>query len=214
MLIAVRSAMDVLKNSALANQMFCDRRTVFHESLGWGLNIDSTGRELDEYDFINPYYIIVTDVYGNHVASTRILPTTGRTMIVEKFSGLTDGIQIESATIWEVSRFFVSSRSKNRVRDAARLMYAGCETGIRAGITHYVGVTSTAMVPIFKACGWPGEVISTQMSPEGEICSCLWEVTPAMLDRLRWKAHLQKVDAYITPSSALLASPELNRIAA
>jgi acyl homoserine lactone synthase len=179
--------------------MYRDRKRTFKEELGWKLKTDSNGRELDEYDFLNPQYIILANLSGDHIASSRLLPTTGRTMIAEKFSNLTHGVEIESSTIWEVSRFFVSRKSNSRVRDAARLMFAGCEAGVRAGLTHFVGITNTSNVPIFRACGWPGEVVNTAMTSEGEICSCLWEVSPEMLERLRKKARLEEVDYYVSP---------------
>ncbi len=180
--------------------MFQDRMSIFKEKLGWNLDVDKLGREMDEYDELDPLYIILRDDRGEHIGSTRLLPTTGRTMIAEKFPRLTDGVAIESASIWEVSRFFVSPRSKNRRRDAARIMHAGCSIGLRAGIGFYVGVTAVNMVPVFRMCGWPGEVIGEQQSGDGAICACLWEVSEQAQDRLNRRAQLQDFDLDVSAS--------------
>lgn len=174
----------------LANQMFRDRRAQFKEGLGWNLCVDAEGRELDEYDLANPLYIILRDEHGGHRASSRLLPTTGPTMIADHFSGLTDGVEIESPIIWECTRFFVAQRDADSRRHAAALMWAGCEFGLRAGVQFYVGVTAAHMVRVFTACGWPAEVIGRQTGPEGEVCACLWEVGRGIADGLRDRAGI------------------------
>ncbi len=178
----------------LSNEMFRDRRCQFREALGWDLKVDQLGREIDEYDLANPLYIILRDAEGHHMGSTRLLPTTGRTMIADHFSDLTDGVEIESPLIWECTRFFMVEKSSVTRRHAAAIMWAGCEIGLRAGIQFYVGVTASSMVRVFQACGWPAEVIGTRDTPEGEISACLWEVNEEQCTRLRRRAGLADAD--------------------
>ncbi len=212
---------------ALGNEMFCDRRAQFSEELGWDLDVDVLGRETDEYDRMNPLYIILRDERGHHLGSTRLMPTTGPTMIADHFSDLTDGVEIESPLIWECTRFFMARRSAVSRKHAAAVMWAGCEIGLRAGVQFYVGVTASAMVRVFKACGWPAEVIGTRSDDEGEISACLWEVNEERCDALRRRAGIEKgeyrLEVYrpeaevATPSEAMqpmfpggvLASPEI-----
>ncbi len=183
---------DLFELPQLANEMFYDRRAQFKEALGWNLALDALGREVDEYDLLNPLYVILRDANGGHLGSSRVLPTTGRTMIADHFSDLTDGVEIESPLIWETTRFFIAKRGADSRRNAAALMWAGCQLGLRAGIQFYVGVTASHMVRVFRACGWPAEVIGRRTEPDGEICACLWEVNDEMCDRLRRRAGIQR----------------------
>ena len=175
----------------LADQMFGDRREIFKERLGWALDEDEAGRERDAYDALNPVYLIQTDEAGRHLGSTRLLPTTGPTMIADHFSALTDGVSVSSATIWEVTRFHVSKLATRR--SAPGLMWAGCEFARRAGVEFYVGVTGAHMVRVFTACGWAPEVIGRGESAEGEIVACLWEVSEALSSRLAERAGIDPV---------------------
>lgn len=179
---------DLFDFAELANQMFRDRRSQFKEGLGWDLFVDEDGREVDEYDLANPLYLILRDTSGKHLASTRLLPTTGPTMIADHFSELTDGVAIESPLIWECTRFFVAQRGPDSRRHAAALMWAGCQFGLRAGVQFYVGVTAAHMVRVFASCGWPAEVIGRKTGPDGEICACIWEVSEDVTERVRQRA--------------------------
>ena len=182
---------DLFNFPKLANQMFNDRRIQFAEEFGWELNIDAQGREIDQYDLMNPLYIILKDGTGGHVASGRLLPTTGPTMIADHFSHLTDGVQIESSLIWEVSRVFVARRARNSVRNAAALMWAGAETGLRAGIEFFVSVTPKEMTRVFATCGWPAEIIGESAdSKDGHLCACLWEISRKHCDALAARARI------------------------
>ena len=179
-------ARDLPAFPGLADQMFTERAEQFQERLGWRLDVDRAGRERDRYDQENPLYLIVCDNAGRHLGSTRLLPTTGPTMIADEFSHLTDGVQIESPAVWEVTRFFVSEQASRRVAPA--LMWAGCALALRSGVEAYVGVTGAHMVRVFTACGWAPEVIGRGESAEGEVCACLWDVSAAQRDALRYRA--------------------------
>jgi acyl homoserine lactone synthase len=183
---------DLFDFPQLANEMFHDRRAQFKEALGWNLAVDALGREIDEYDLLNPLYVILRDAEGRHLGSSRVLPTTGRTMIADHFSDLTDGVEIESPLIWETTRFFIARRGAESRRNAAALMWAGCQLGLRSGVQFYVGVTAAHMVRVFTACGWPAEVIGRRTDADGEICACLWEVNEEMCDRLRRRAGIEE----------------------
>ena len=173
----------------MRNQMLVDRRLEFKDRLGWNLETDSSGRETDEYDALNPLYVIVTDQGGRHAGSTRLMPTTGRTMIAETFAHLTAGVAIASETTWEITRFFVPRRDDRRLAPA--LMWAGCEIALRSGVTAYVGVVAAHMVRVFALFGAKAEVIGHASSPEGEICACIWEITEELSAAFRKAARLE-----------------------
>ena len=184
---------DLFDFPTLANQMFQDRRAQFHDEFGWDLDIDALGREIDQYDLMNPLYVILQDDQGRHIGSGRLMPTTGPTMIADHFSDLTDGVEIESPLIWEVTRVFIARRAQNSIRHAAALMWAGCQLGLKAGVQFYVGVTASHMVRVFSACGWPPEVIgSRRTQKDGEISACLWEISQENCDRLAKRAGIEQ----------------------
>lgn len=67
----------------LRDSMFRDRADQFKKRLGWDVSIDENGFERDQYDALNPLYVIWEKADGSHGGSMRFLPTTGRTMINE-----------------------------------------------------------------------------------------------------------------------------------
>jgi acyl homoserine lactone synthase len=177
----------------LADSMYRDRCTQFRDGYGWDLNVDLKGREIDQYDLMNPLYLILKDKNGGHLGSTRLMPTTGPTMIADHFSDMTDGVQIESSLIWETTRFFIADRGKDSVRNAAALMWAGCQLGLRSGIEFYVGITGAHMTRVFAACGWPAEIIGERKDEkDGHLVACLWEVTAELADRLAKRARIDQ----------------------
>ena len=182
-----RDELDARPN--LRDQMFEHRRKEFYERLGWDLKIDHLGREIDEYDALNPLYVILTDQDGNHLASVRLLPTTGRTMIGEVFSDVIDPEEYVSNHAWEVTRVFVAKRDKNAVRKAAALFWGGCHMSLDVGLRSVVSITPKLMTRVFAACGWQGEVLQTGRDVQGsEICACRWPVNHDVLQMLKRRA--------------------------
>ena len=182
---------DLFDFPTLADEMYQDRRVQFHDELGWDLDIDAKGREIDQYDLMNPLYLILKDENGHHLGSCRALPTTGPTMISDHFSNLTDGVQIESSLIWEVTRVFVAANGKRAIKDAAALLWGGCQVGLRSGVEFFVSVTPKHMTRVFAACGWPVEIIGEEVTEkDGHLCACLWEVSQSVSDKLAVRAGI------------------------
>ena len=61
----------------LSQTMFEDRADQFKTRLDWDVLVDERGRERDEYDDLNPLYVIWEQPDGSHGGSMRFLPTTG-----------------------------------------------------------------------------------------------------------------------------------------
>ena len=76
----------------LADSMFRDRAAQFKDRLDWEVTVDENGWEKDEYDRLNPLYIIWENAEGRHGGSVRIMPTVGRIMTNEHFLDLTGGV--------------------------------------------------------------------------------------------------------------------------
>lgn len=198
---------DLAAFPALADQMFRDRGAQFIDALGWELARDGAGRERDPYDAMNPLYLILSDDEGRHLASTRLMPTTGPNMAADHFAHLTGGVAVSSATIWETTRFFVADKAARRAAPA--LMWAGCRLALRSGVTFYLGVIGAHMARVFTACGWAPEVIGRADSPEGEICACLWEVSEESCAALARRAGIDEAAERLEihrPGAAALAA--------
>lgn len=103
--------------------MHRDRAVQFHTRLVWDVTVDDHGFERDEYDDINPLYVIWELPDGTHGGSMRFLPTSGRTMLHDHFHTLLGRADIRSDKIWECTRFCVAQGAGAHV--AAALMLAG-----------------------------------------------------------------------------------------
>ena len=164
----------------LRDSMFRDRAYQFKERLGWDVNVSEEGFEMDEYDDLNPLYMIYELPDGTHGGSMRNLPTTSNTMINDHFLELTDGVEISSPLIWETTRFCLSPRvGKLANRVAASVCLAGCEAGIRWALDSSVGVFDARMVHIYKRLGWEPEILGTSGSGKEAISAGLWALDEA-----------------------------------
>jgi acyl homoserine lactone synthase len=192
-MIKVVYAADLYRKPILAASMYRDRAQQFKERLGWEVSVDDQGLEFDQYDELNPIYIIVEDESGGHLGSGRILPTTGRTMMAEHFEDLTGGVTLNSPLIWEITRFCVSPRLQDRrsaMRVPTALLWAGCDLAVRSGVEFCVGVFNQQMLRVYKLAGFVPEVLGTRETPNGTICGGLWEITPDIRDQLAERARL------------------------
>ncbi|MBL4806049.1 MAG: autoinducer synthase [Rhodobacteraceae bacterium] len=161
----------------LRKGMFKDRAVQFKERLGWDVSVDADGYETDEYDAINPLYVIYELADGTHGGSMRILPTTGQTMINDHFRDLTGGVMISSPLIWECTRFCVSPNAGDEAKMvAASLMLAGVELGIQFGLDSSIGVFDARMVHIYRRVGWAPEILGTSGTGKSAISAGLWPI--------------------------------------
>ena len=196
---------DLPRVPRLARTMFQDRAGQFHRRLNWDLTVDDEGRERDQYDGPEALYCIYELPDGTHGGSGRLMPTTGRTMLNEHFTHLSDGVSITSPLIWESTRFCVSPRLSGGRAQAARistaLMLAGCEVGLRFGLAHYVAVFDAPMLRIYRMTGWPPEVIGTEGAGRDKLHLGLWEITPQARDAILGRvADGLTLDAIPTPA--------------
>ena len=150
-----RSQMD--SHAELAAEMFRDRATQFRDRMGWDVTVDAMGWETDQYDVLNPLYVVVTDAEGHHAGSMRFLPTTGRTMLAEIFPHLVGGVPICSTAVWECTRFCLSPNASGNV--AQMLLLAASEVGLAIGVRQSVGVFDRPMMRVYRRLGWSPEML-------------------------------------------------------
>jgi len=169
----------------LATGMFRDRAEQFKTRLGWDVSVNASGEERDEYDDLNPLYVIWETPQGQHGGSMRFLPTTGRVMVNEHFGHLTTG-PITSPLIWECTRFCLSRSASPHV--AAALMLGGGEIMNGFGIKHFVGVFDARMVRIYKRVGSSPDVLGSEGEGRDQISVGLWEFAPEAQARVAARA--------------------------
>lgn len=172
-------------------QMFKARTKLFVERLGWNLEVDEFGREIDQYDQYNPLYVVAVNEAGDHVGSLRIMPTTGPHMTAEYFSHLSEYGEIRSPLIWEVTRFCVAQSKQHdasNIRIASlELFLALNEIGVYAGINQVIATFDQRMLPIYKRTGWAPDVIGKEGEGRSAIHLGLWDVDDDSVAGLRAK---------------------------
>lgn len=175
------------------------RRIVFSDRLGWDV-IVKDGLEVDVFDEADPLYLLSIDPVKNVVRGTlRLLPTTGPNMLRDVFGCLLpDGETIESAAIWESSRFavhpfYAEERSNNRLNRTTGELFAGLvEVGMLAGLSQIVSVYDARMRRVLKQAGYPAEVIGTpQRIGSVMTYAGLGEVSEEALEKIREAAGIE-----------------------
>jgi acyl homoserine lactone synthase len=170
-----------LKNfPVLADTMFRDRTEQFSRRLGWAVQVDNRGHERDEYDEMNPLYVIWENADGTHGGSMRFMPTVGQTMVNDHFNHLTDGVLIESPLIWECTRFCLSPGADRRV--SAALSLGAGELMAAFKLENYVGVFDPRMERIYRLMGLEPNVLGTSGEGREKLGVGLWSMDEAAFE--------------------------------
>lgn len=181
---------------ALRETMFRDRAHQFKTRLKWDVSVDENGFETDLYDSLNPLYVIAKLPNGRHGGSMRILPTTAEVMVNDHFGHLTGGVKISSPLIWECTRFCISPEAGDLAgKIAGALMLSGAELGLRAGLTHSVGVFDARMIRIYRRIGWEPELLGTEGAGPNAISVGLWPIDEAARDAICARTGFSPQDA-------------------
>lgn len=180
---------DELKTAPLLKEtMFLDRADQFKTRLGWDVTVEENGYERDQYDALNPLYVIYQRPDGTHGGSMRLLPSTGRTMVNEHFTDILGGGDVRSPFIWECTRFCLARNAEPRT--AAALMLAGGEVMENFGVKHFVGVFDARMVRIYRMIGASPEVLGSTGAGREKISVGLWSFTGEARIRVARKAGI------------------------
>lgn len=213
MRIKLVAGMDLARHENLLGKMFEARKRLFSDRLGWDVTIDDRGWETDQYDPINPLYLIATNQKDSHLGSLRLLPTTGDTMLRDVFSNVFDGTVIESPLIWECTRFCIEGAKSEKVNaglhDTTTALLLGiCETGLRAGIQQIVGVFDRRMIPIYRRGGWAPEVVGESGKGRDAVYLGVWDVNETHASAIRKAGKME--GSILEPSSRKRAASLLN----
>lgn len=145
---------------ALLDEMHKLRARVFAGRLGWRVRVEY-GRERDEYDTLNPTYILALTDCGAVAGCVRLLPTTGPTMLSHTFPQLLPGGRLQrKPTMVESSRFCVDTRGEARggrfLHEATLTVFAGMiEWSMSNGFDEIATATDVRLERILQRAGWP-----------------------------------------------------------
>jgi acyl homoserine lactone synthase len=168
---------DLPRFPRLAHSMFTDRAAQFAHRLGWAVSVNAAGEERDQYDGLNPLYLIWQRDDGLHGGSMRFLPTTGRTMVNEHFNHLNGGEPIASPLIWECTRFCLAPGGEARA--AAALALGAGELMASFGLEHFVGVFEARMERVYARIGLRPEVLGRAGVGREAVGVGLWSMNAA-----------------------------------
>jgi acyl homoserine lactone synthase len=162
--------------------MFEDRKSQFHDRLKWPVTIEKGKLERDEYDAINPMYIILEREDGSHGGSMRLMPTVGRTMINEHFLDALGGRPIIDYDTWECTRFCVSP-SKPRQNPVALFAAAGYLMRELA-VKHLVAVFDKKMKRSYNLSGASPKLIGEMPLGSDAVYAGTWNFSSEQLIQL------------------------------
>jgi len=178
--------------SQLIEKMYRLRAHIFHDRLGWDVQVID-GKERDKYDDEGPVYIIDTDDRAREVkGSLRLLPTTGPTLLAECFADtLPDAAGLSAPTIWEVTRFCVDDRLIHRgLMDALLLASAEIIAGlgdvaVSAGIESIVGNFDASMLRLYRRIGCEVEILGSTSRYGRKVYLGLFPISELLVRRVK-----------------------------
>lgn len=139
--------------------MYRLRHSVFHERLGWEVS-SRQGMEMDEYDALNPVYLVARGPGHSIGGCVRLLPTSGPYMLRDTFPVLLAGEAApNSDRIWDISRLAVARPAgelggMDGLNDTTvDIVLAVQDYGLDHGVDRYVAVVSVALERILRRIG-------------------------------------------------------------
>ncbi|WVT78008.1 acyl-homoserine-lactone synthase (plasmid) [Sinorhizobium chiapasense] len=136
------------------------RARVFHDRLGWEVNV-ADDYESDRFDELQPTYILAVSDAGQLAGCARLLPALGPTMLSDVFPSLLPCGRLGAhPTMIESSRFCVDTslgegRGDGVIHEATLTMFAGIiEWSVANGFTEIVTVTDLRFERILARVGW------------------------------------------------------------
>lgn len=150
-----------VEHQNLLKQMYRLRADVFGGRLEWDVTV-TDGGERDQYDDLNPTYILAVSVGNKVVGCARLLPAVGPTMLELTFPQLlSDGSLNANSAMIESSRFCVDTtlpvgRGGGQLHLATLTMFAGIiEWSMTNGYDRIVTATDLRFERILNRAGWP-----------------------------------------------------------
>jgi len=141
--------------------MFAFRHEVFYRRLGWEVHTRYQ-LEYDEFDDMDPVYMVAEGDDGEIEGCWRLLPTTGAYMLRDTFPQLLRGEPVpDDDHIWELSRFAVAVHEDAGAQQAQlnqvtlEMIRKVYDFAVAHNIREYVTVTSVALERLLRHTGLP-----------------------------------------------------------
>jgi acyl homoserine lactone synthase len=228
-MILTIDALNMHKFQPLLDDMYRLRARVFGGRLGWEVNIEDD-MEIDQFDRLDPAYIIGLDDDMNVISCARVLQTTGPHMLSDVFQAILDGEPpLRSPSIWESTRFCVDTQRLKRETSGTTVSKATCELMIgileyaqSAGIQDIITVIDPVMDRVLKRSdnaphGYVGKTVQMGKVPA---LAALLDCSDERIERVRafggiaGDVFISEDDAYAKLTGATLdqadnADPEV-----
>ncbi|RME15919.1 MAG: autoinducer synthase [Alphaproteobacteria bacterium] len=199
-MIIIIDALNKHEFTGVLDEMFKLRARVFAGRLGWEVHVEN-GREIDQFDALDPAYVVGLDEEGHVISCVRALQTTGPHMLSDVFSAILDGEPpLRSARLWESTRFCVDTQRLGRGRGPNTVSHATCELMIgslefamNSGIEDIVTVIDPVMDRVLKRsdCAPHGYVGKTVPMGKVPAMAALLDCTPERIGRIRAFAGIE-----------------------
>lgn len=153
----------------LFRSMFEERKRVFVDLLRWDVPVVAGRYEIDQFDNDRAVYIVIADAEGEHLASARLLPTTGDHILGTIFSELCEQAPPQGGAILEITRFCLARRlrARERLEVRNRLVSALVEYALCNHIGSYTGVAEWSWFQQILSFGWACRPLGTPGSTSG-----------------------------------------------
>lgn len=183
---------DLWLKPSLAETMFRDRAVQFSKRLEWPVQVDAQGFERDQYDALNPIYIVAVKKDGTHEGSLRLLPMTGRTMISEHFKSAIQGYTLTNQGTWECTRFCLSPSASSKT--TATLLTGVGHLMRELDIRSVVAVFDKVMLRVYRASGVAPEVLGQTQISGTTVMAGRWHFDVNQLDCLMHRSSLDPME--------------------
>lgn len=156
------------KYKKILNSMHELRKVVFKDTLKWDVYIEE-GKEYDQFDTDNAFYLVCVDDSNNVVGSTRLISTIYPYLLGDVFPELTGnyGVKKES-NIWETTRF--CGDPVNAPKDIMGQLALGMlEFGLIYNIKEYVSVSDIRIEKLIRKYHWFPERLGKTINTGTEV---------------------------------------------
>lgn len=160
MFTAIRP-LESIGSGYISAQYYRLRKQVFHDLLRWDVVVKD-GQETDDYDALNPIYLVwCNDDFQHLYGGVRLMPTDGPTLLRDVFTETCPPHRIPcSGSVFEATRMCVDQelvyRSFNGMtpaRAVSLMLAALCECGLAIGATSMVSNFEAPMRRVYRRAG-------------------------------------------------------------
>ena len=210
-MIIVIDALNRHRFDGILDEMHRLRARVFHDRLGWDVTVRN-GREVDDFDALDPAHVVCLDTDGDVVGCMRLLQTTGPHMLADVFHALLDGdAPLRSSRIWEATRFCVDTNKLDGGKTRNSISYVTSEVMIgafeyarEAGVLDAVAVIDPVMNRLMtRSANAPYDYLGSP-KPMGKVTAmaALMDCSDTRIQAIREFASIRH-DVFLTDDEAV-----------